>query len=252
MNAVNQIKNTGAYNAGEIVPKAVCRELSAEMDKAFSGERSDLAYRINERTGIGHILNPLGLHPAVLKYATHPFLLAVIERYLGRRIYLADIDLRLVPPMPMSEVDHRSGTKELGYTSSHWHRDIRGHQVKVMIYLTDVGERDNNFAYLPGTHKGYQNRPRKVENSRFTDEEVSSYPAEIVECYGAAGTTLIFDTNPIHRLRRKSDSSTRYSITFYYTPGQELRKLDIDLKALEGMEENLRNIFGGTRIQENL
>jgi len=245
--AVKQLKLTGSLNLGLFFPKSICLEIRHEMDKVFSGKRSEVRSKINSHTGIFHIIDSLSMHPAIAQFATHPYLLAVIERYLRRRIYLADIDIRRVLPISMKEVDNLAGTKGLGYTSSHWHRDIRGRQVKIMIYLTDVGQNDSNFSYLPKTHTGRHIRPSKVESSRFTENEIANLGVPMVDCCGPAGTTLIFDTNLIHRLRRKSGASIRDSITFYYTPGQELRAIDIPPEILKSVAPSYSNIFGGQR-----
>jgi ectoine hydroxylase-related dioxygenase (phytanoyl-CoA dioxygenase family) len=149
--------------------------------------------------------------------------------------------------MDMGELDQRAGTKAVGYTSSHWHRDIRGRQVKVMLYLTDVTERDSNFAFLLGTHKNSYVRPRRIEESRFNEEWVISSGIKPVECYGQAGTAMIFDTNLIHRLRRKPGSAVRDSITFYYTPSQETRALDVDPGLIKDLPEEARLLFKGRR-----
>src|SRR2546430_909155 len=130
--------------------------------------------------------------------------------------------------MNMEDLNQRAETRAVGYTSSHWHRDVRGRQVKIMIYLTDVTETDSNFTFLPGTHAGHHIRPRRFETSRFSDAWVEASGIAPVECYGLAGTTMVFDTNPIHRLRRKPGGTVRDSVTFYYTPGQQARELGIE------------------------
>jgi ectoine hydroxylase-related dioxygenase (phytanoyl-CoA dioxygenase family) len=242
-----RIREIGGIDAGVLMPVATCAAICANLDLAYAGNLTGVRTRTNSRTGIAQVLNPLRVHPALLQLATQPFVLAVIESYLRRRIYLADVDVRRVPPMTMDEVDQRAGTMALGYTSSHWHRDIRGRQVKVMVYLTEVAEGDSNFAYLPGSHRGYQHRPQNIERSRFTDAQVASLGIVPVECYGPAGTTLVFDTNCIHRLRRKSTARLRDTVTFYYTPGQELRALDVEPEALRRLPELSRALFGGKR-----
>ncbi len=246
--AVAQIHETAALDAGALFSRDTCAAISAEMDRAFVGARPDARSSVNAKTGIGHVAGPLRLHPALLEFATHPFLLGIVERYLRRRIFLADIDMRRVPPMTMDELNERAGTRSVGYTSSHWHRDIRGRQAKIMIYLTDVGEKDSNFAYIPRTHAGHQVRPLRMEDSRLSDDAVAALGVPPVECYGPAGTTLVFDTNLVHRLRRKTGATVRDSVTYYYTPGQELRALDIDPAALERLPQESRALFGGSRV----
>jgi hypothetical protein len=245
--AVREIEANSAFFAGVRLKPGELTAVRTAMDAAYNGRRTDLKISVNPRTGIAQIHDPLKLDPALVRLAANPFLCGIAERYLRRRILLADVDMRRVPPMDMTEVDQRAGTKVVGTTSSHWHRDIRGRQVKVMVYLTDVGETDSNFAFVPGTHQGHHVRPRVIEESRFTDDWIQSSGLTPVECYGPAGLAMVFDTNLIHRLRRKSTGVVRDSITFYYTPGQELRPLGIGAEELRGLPPEALAIFRGRR-----
>jgi hypothetical protein len=245
--AVDEVETHSAFFAGQRLTAPEVTALHAALDDAYGGRRQDLEVSVNPRTGIAQIHTPLRLHPSLLRLAIDPFLCGIVERYLRRRIFLADVDLRRVPPMPMSEVDRRAGTKGVGTTSSHWHRDIRGRQVKIMVYLTDVGEADSNFAFVPGTHRGHYVRPRRVEESRFTDAWMQSSGLQPVECYGPAGLAMVFDTNLIHRLRRKASGTVRDSVTFYYTPGQELRPLGIEASEIDRLPPAARALFDGKR-----
>jgi len=244
---VERVRHEGALDAGCLISGEACSIIHLEMTKAFAGLRPEIKLSVNQQTGVAQVNNPLRLCPELLSLALDPFLLAVIEQYFHRQFFLADIDMRRVPAMDMEELDRKSGTKQIGYTSSHWHRDVRGRQIKVMAYLTDVKEADNNFAYLPGTHKGQHIRPAQIEESRLSEAEMSDIGITPVECYGPAGTTLLFDTNVVHRLRRKSTASTRDSVTFYYTTGQELRRLDFDPAPLSKRPAAERALLDGTR-----
>ena len=246
--AVSRMRETGAFMAGVRIAGERLRRLQAAMAEAYAGRQPDIKVVTNQRTGITHLGSPLQLHPELLALATDRFLCGVVERYLRRRIVLADVDVRRVPPMNMEELNQRAETRDVGYTSSHWHRDVRGRQVKVMFYLTDVTERDSSFVFLPGTHKGHHVRPRRIEGSRFSDEWVSQCGTTPFECYGPAGTAMVFDTNFIHRLRRKPTSTVRDSVTFYYTPGQETRVLDIQPEQFERLSRAARSLFAGKRI----
>ena len=216
--AVQQIHETSAFFPGVCFAADDLRALRGALDEAFDGRRPDLKVSTNPRTGIAQVHDPLRLHTVIVRLAADQFLCGVVERYLQRRIFLADVDVRRVPPMDMSELDRRAGTKDVGTTSSHWHRDIRGRQVKIMVYLTEVGEQDSNFVFVPGTHAGHHLRPQQIEESRFTDAWVAAAGIPPVECYGPAGTAMVFDTNLVHRLRRKATGTVRDSVTFYYTP----------------------------------
>ncbi len=245
--AVAQIRQTGAFFAGVRISPERLTTIRKALADGYDGRRGELKVSVNQRTGIAHIHNPLRVCPEIIALAMDPFLCGIAERYLRRRVILADTDMRRVPPMEMREVDQRAGTKAVGTTSSHWHRDIRGRQVKVMFYLTDVAEKDSNFAFLPGTHKISPVRPRHLEESRFNEEWVTSSGIKPVECYGSAGTAMVFDTNFIHRLRRKPGAALRDSVTFYYTPGQETRFLDVDSGLIKDLPEAARSLFKGWR-----
>ena len=246
--AVMQMRETAAFLAGIRVSPEQLATIRAALDEAYGGRRKEIRTWINPRTGIELIRNPLRLHSEIVSLATDRFLCGIVERYFRRRIVLADVDLRRVPPMTMAEVNERAATKEIGYTSSHWHRDFRGRQVKIMIYLTDVAEMDSNFAFLPGTHVGHQVRPRRFETSRVSDAWVETCGIAPVECYGRAGTTMVFDTNPVHRLRRKPGGMVRDSVTFYYTPGQEARALDVESDLVARLPQAAQSLFGGRRV----
>ena len=112
-------------------------------------------------------------------------------------------------------------------SSSNWHRDARGRQLKMMIYLTDVTEEDSNFSLLPTTHHGNYARKSTYQESRFSDAEVKDMSISPQEWLGNAGDAQLFDTNLIHRLRRKLNSAVRDTVTFYYTPGQAMTRLDM-------------------------
>ncbi len=245
--AVSRMRETGAFMAGARISGERLNRLREALAEAYAGRRPGIKVVTNQRTGIIHLGNPLRAHPELLALATDRFLCGVVERYLRRRIVLADVDVRRVPPMNMEELDRRAGTTAVGYTSSHWHRDVRGRQVKIMFYLTDVTERDSNFVFLPGTHKGHHVRPRRIEDSRFSDEWVRQCGVAPVECYGPSGTAMVFDTNFVHRLRRKPTSTVRDSVTFYYTVGQEARLLDVEPGMLAQLPDAAQALFGGRR-----
>jgi hypothetical protein len=58
---------------------------------------------------------------------------------------------------------------------------------------------------------------------------------------------MVFDTNFVHRLRRKPGAAVRDSVTFYYTPGQETRFLDVDPGLIKDLPEAARSLFKGWR-----
>lgn len=210
--------------------------IRAAIDDALAGKRSDIETHWIDKVQYAKVLNPLRLHPSLLKLAVHPLALAVAESYFRRQPYLSDVDLRRVPAVSMEAL----GPGHV--SSSNWHRDQRGRQLKLMVYLSDVGESDSNFALIPGSHRGQHVRKSTYMESRLRDDEVGAEPA--FEWYGAAGEGMLFDTNVIHRLRRKAGARVRDSITYYYTPGQSLFALDYPAQALGALPEGSRRVFG--------
>jgi hypothetical protein len=43
----------------------------------------------------------------------------------------------------------------------------------------------------------------------------------------------------------------RDTVTFYYTPGQELRQVEVDAEAIQRLPAQAQALFGGNRPQAN-
>ena len=117
--------------------------LNEAADDAVAGSRSDLRVIWLEKVKYWLVDNPLRLHRELRELAAMPSVIATADAYLQRTAYLADVDFRKVMPVKMGELE------KLGFSSSNWHRDNRGRQLKMMIYLSDVGEKDSCFSLFP-------------------------------------------------------------------------------------------------------
>ena len=163
-------------------------------------------------------LQPLSLHPLVPDLALSASRYA--SAYFQRDAFLSEADYRKILPLNLAQHERDDPKFAKGYSPSHWHYDIRGRQIKAMLYLTDVGPGDQNFACIPGSHKGWKSAD--YAKSRYTDGQVAAMGLPVREVYGRAGDIVIFNTNIIHRLRR-TESRERESITFNFHPGRMLR-----------------------------
>lgn len=222
---------------GLLTPKELIA-IRENIDKVTYHGSKNIQASWNDKVKYWSIKNPLCFESSLIKCALNSMCLGVAERYFRRKPYLADVDMRRIPPVDMENI--QSG----GYSSSNWHRDTRGRQLKMMIYLTDVTESDSNFSFIPESHIGAFRRKYDFMSSRFSDAEVCNKNKSPIEWYGKAGSAMLFDTNLIHRLRRKPASKVRDTITFYYTPGQNTRHLMIDgldLKKEHALSEALDN-----------
>ncbi len=141
--------------------------------------------------------------------------LCVIGNYFKRRFFISDFDIRRVLPSSYEEI------LKFGDSNSDWHKDTRGRQIKMMVYLTKVTETDSYFSLLPGTHK---KNTFNFKKSRFNEKNLDKNN-EIKFIGNYKGRAIIFNTNIIHRLNRNAKSNIRDTLTINFTPGQYLKKI---------------------------
>ena len=221
---LDELVRNGAIILEDIVPAEHIAGLRAAIEEVLGGQRPDIPFEVMAVGGSCVIRSNLRPYRPLAEIAADPRVTRLVEDYFHRHAVLADMDIRRDPPADMDELMRQSPEERAGYTSNHWHRDHRGRQVKLLVYLTDVGPSDNNFAYLPTSHIGHHGRGT-FQESRIPEDFVAGFGKTPVEAYAKAGTGLLFDTNIVHRLRRKATASARDTVTFYYTPGQNLRQI---------------------------
>jgi hypothetical protein len=113
-----------------------------------------------------------------------------------------------------------------------WHRDtVNERQLKVILYLTDVKEKNGPFQYLRGTQdkksvlEGILNYNFEYNHNRFKEEDISTYldtgDYELSTLTGKAGTLIIVDTSGIHR-GMPIEEGERYALTNYYYLSQKI------------------------------
>ena len=151
---------------------------------------------------------------------------------ISKKIFIADIDIRRV--LPVNNID----IPNLGMTNNAWHKDIRGRQLKLMVYLSDVGEEDNYFSFIPNTSNS---RTYNFKKSRFKDDEINTNK----EFYftGNKGDAMLFNTNLTHRLNRKQNATIRDTITIYFTPGQHISNIFKNNEKIKKIKPNIQNLF---------
>lgn len=214
INNSKRISKYGYVSLGNILSNDKILSIRKKIDNIILSKKSTF----NEKNLYNVIPNPLMIKE-FFDLACNPVFSNIAKAYFKRESYLSDVDSRRIQPVSLKTVE------EKGLSSSNWHRDIRGRQVKMMIYLTDVDKNDSNFSFFPKTH--LNNFIHSFKGSRYNDNSFNEKP---VEWYGKAGDAMMFDTNIIHRLRRKPNGRVRDSLTLYYTPGQFLKKIKIDSK----------------------
>lgn len=205
--AFEKLVTAGSCAAPLELTTEVTERLVRSIDSCHNYKETDQLYRVYER--------PLDIDEMILDIALSEENLCLVDRYFKRTCVLADIDVRVVRPARPFDI---RGVRE-GRSSSSWHRDIRGRQLKIMYYLTDVHEGETSFEYIPYTHG---DRTYNYNESRMS-HHVCEWNTVQSSCWvSPRGSGMIFDTNLIHRLRRSPLGKPRYSVTFYYTPGQSV------------------------------
>ena len=137
-----------------------------------------------------------------------PKLLEILRAIIGEEITFEEFAIMLREPT--ANLDEVKG----------WHRDIvREYDrrmeidaVSVMIYLSDVTEKDHCFSIVPETH------------NRLVDLNPLDVAADAgVDVLGAAGTAVIFHARAIHGGRLKTGSRQRRTLQAYYSRWRDQR-----------------------------
>jgi len=104
-----------------------------------------------------------------------------------------------------------------------WHRDHKyGHDLKVLLYLTEVKEENGPFQYIPKSFHWYHHLrfATKVDQYQYTSEEIEALllktpSVKIKTVTAKKGDLVIFNTNGIHR-GKPIESGVRCAITNYF------------------------------------
>jgi hypothetical protein len=158
--------------------------------------------------------------PLLAEFHHDPFLRSVGEQLGGLALYnFATLGARI------------DATAENNGSGDGWHRDGHGFQFKSILYLSDVGEENGPFEFLPGSHKpwraaldtglgGLPAAPKSRYEPAAVDRMVGRLHLKRRHYPAKAGTLLLVNTSGIHR-GRPLRSNCRYALTnYYYHPMQ--------------------------------
>lgn len=160
-------------------------------------------------------------------------ILAAVEAYYSRPIYLAEVQVNRLEPVERYEGD-----------SYQWHHDMKGKYVKAMWLLTDVPMDGQRMSYVIGSHQ-LKHRTMRYEESRFTDAQAHAY-GEVVECGAPAGSVVVFDTNGIHRGNR--NHGPRRDVVFgVYSAGRYRLGCRFDEEGLGHLTERQQGVLRRSR-----
>jgi Phytanoyl-CoA dioxygenase (PhyH) len=158
--------------------------------------------------------------PLLAKFHHDPFLRSVGEYLGGLALYnFATLGARI------------DATAENNGSGDGWHRDGHGFQYKSILYLSDVGDDNGPFEFLPASQKQWRAALDTVlgdlpaaPNSRYEpaviDRMVNRFSLRRQVFPARAGTLLLVNTAGIHR-GKPLRAGNRYALTnYYYHPVQ--------------------------------
>lgn len=192
------VKVSGLLNALEL--KELQNSFSAwgrkmEISRC-SGEASFTHYDQEEYWHDAHqsyVTNDAMKHsPLFARFCCHPSLATTANYYLGRAAHIKRAYfMRYLPRDDMDRNQFR------------WHHDMEDRQIKAMLLLTDVGEKDQFMSYVLGSHDTFHPYERFLQNALDFDY-CSSYldRLEVVKTIGKAGDVFLFDSNGMHKGNR--------------------------------------------------
>lgn len=101
-----------------------------------------------------------------------------------------------------------------------WHRDNRMKQIKTIVYLSDVEDKDGPYLFLPSSDQfDLSTRDGIGKATRYEDKVIEDFCSnnnlEPFKVTGKKGTVIFTDTSYIHRGANIQDG-TRYTYTNYY------------------------------------
>lgn len=196
----------GAWLAG--MQRAFRQQLARQRWNQFDGFRQTELFR--------HMVEDvLMLDQGFVDLAVHPLVQGVVREYVG-----ADVQLREAKgwlSLPTTRDFH-------GWHGDAWYdqsviTDRIPREVKAAMYLTDV--RSGAFAYVKGSHR--QIAPRMIKKSEVGEK----VKGEVLECFGKAGTLVLFDTSGVHRQNMPILEPRWATFYNYHQPTVPLQREDV-------------------------
>ena len=236
LDKIKKLKKFGYYDLGKIISDKNIHKANDLIDQKIKNKEASFInkqniWKISFLDDFEFILED------ILTLSTYEFLCD----YFQRNIFLSDIDIRKVMPSKYEDILNN------GKSNSDWHKDTRGRQIKIMVYLSDVTIKDSYFSLIPSTHK---KRTYDFEESRLAETKIDK--KNIKNWLGSKGQAMLFDTNITHRLNRQETALERYSITLYFTPGQSLRKISKKNLNLNNIDKKISKIFSNSLFEARI
>lgn len=202
-----QFAAEGCLALGPVLPPAQLQAVQAAFDRGAGeakGQWLDGVARGTAPAAYFDLPDPLAADPLFLDLVDHPSYYGLLMEFTGDQLLFLGPQFRTLPPSPLSYVG--------------WHYDVERSNplhLKVQLYLSDVGQDEGAFAYVPGSHRpdaGPYPLVRRLE----------SMPGHRV-FPGRAGDAVLFNSYGVHTSMVNRTTRPRKSIILIYeqrTPAQ--------------------------------
>ncbi len=191
--ALEQLSREGYAALGNLLDPGQCEHIHAYLEHKPLSDRHQAgpsftldAVPAGVRLADYHLRDIIAC-PYIMELANSPLLLGLATRYIGCKPTISALGLRWSFPEPAGDSQLQA-----------FHRDSEDWRyLKVLVYLTDVGDGAGPHVYLRGSHL-----TRAPVRLRFhSDEEIDSAYARdrLVTATGARGFGFAVDTAGIHK-----------------------------------------------------
>lgn len=212
MNMEDVIKKDGIIIIENYINNDICKNIIKNMEKNKSNfeycntdshifnSGNDLRCKIYEKYDkhVETFLNDNNIHN-------------LFEKILGRKITVKRCQAGIV----------KFNKNNITSSGGGWHIDNKNIQLKAILYLNDVNNKNGPFIYIKDTQGGLdlQNTIGDNSKTRFDNNVIENSEKikkeNIIEVTGKAGTLILVRTDNIHK-GKIIESGIRYSLTNYY------------------------------------
>jgi hypothetical protein len=202
-----QFAGEGCLALGQVLARDLLSQVQAAFDRCAEQAKPGWLQGVARGTAPAAYFDlprPLEDEPLFIDLVDHPSYYGLLMDFTGGELLFLGPQFRTLPPSPLSYVG--------------WHYDVERSNplhLKVQLYLSDVGEGEGAFAYVPGSHlpeAGPYPLVRRLE----------SMPGHRV-FFGKAGEAVLFNSYGMHTSMVNRTTRPRKSIILIYeqrTPAQ--------------------------------
>lgn len=192
---ISILRTKGIYILNDFYNEEELKKLSEEFEKIFKTVKSEVLNKENcsKDERIFHAEKYSGYLRE--KFSDNKFFEEICRKYTDKKFKKKTLINRL---------KYEDG--KIKNSGAGWHRDNHNCQFKLIMYLTDVTEKNGNFQWITNSsrkHIGYP-KPRTLEyDTRYhdstIDEIIKKDDCELINITGKKGTIILADTTFIHR-----------------------------------------------------